>query len=169
LNFDLNQSSSVINDTSINGIHFDFSNNNVYIASWSGKSIHIYHTNDETTFSKLPSISASYWLRSITTNNDKIYTGTSDGRILVYNKTSNALLKDMANMCSNNIYSVKYECNGNIIYSCEWNPVMVKITGTNGINFTLSLNGILTRAYDTYIDSKNRLWIGGNNGFVIYN
>jgi hypothetical protein len=168
LDFDLGQSSVVITDNSINGIHFDLSNNNIYIASWVGQSIYIYHTNDETTFNKINTTIASYSLVSITINNDKIYTGTDNGTILVYNKTNNALIQVMSNMCSSQIRSVKYDCNNNMIYSCE-TPPMVKIIGKNGINSTLQLSDSFTRVYDQYIDSKNRLLISGRNGTVVYN
>jgi hypothetical protein len=166
LNFDLNQSSNVVNDFSIWGIYFDLCDKNLYIASWSGQSIFIYHTNDEITFNKIDTIITSYDLISITINYDKIYTGTGDGAILVFNKTNNALIKTMDNLCSNFIESVKYECNGDMFYSCD-NPPKLKVIGTNGINSTLFLNEFFT-AHEAYIDLKNRLWIGGNNGFVIY-
>jgi ligand-binding sensor domain-containing protein len=55
-----------------------------------------------------------------------------------------------------------------MIYSC-WAPPILKIIGANGINSTILLNDTFNSAYDSYIDSKNRLWIGGNNGFVVYN
>jgi hypothetical protein len=168
LTFDLNQSAIVINDTSIIGIHFDLSNNNIYIATWNTQSIYIYHTNDEITFNKTSTIKTSHKLESITIYNDKIYTGSSNGTVLVYNKTSYALLQVMDNMCESFIYSLKFYCISNMIYSC-FSPPMVRIIGTNGINTTFLLNDTFTEAFDTYIDSKNRLWIGGNNGFVVYN
>jgi DNA-binding beta-propeller fold protein YncE len=167
LDFDLNHSSNVINDPSIYGIHFDLSTNNIYIASWNRQSIYIYHTNDETTFNKIHTIGTSHSLRSITIHNDKIYTGTDNGRILVYNNTNNALIQVMVNMCSSSIWSVKFDCNDNMIYSCFY-PPMVKIIGTNGINTTIPLNDIFMLASGLYIDSKNRLWIGGHNGSVVY-
>jgi ligand-binding sensor domain-containing protein len=144
------------------------SNNNIYIASSSSQSIYIYHTNDEITFNKIYTVSTSYQLRSITTNNDRIYTGTQNGAILVYNKTNYTLIQVMGYMCSSAINSVKFDCNDNMIYSCEF-PPMLKIIGKNGINTTVSLNNTFTQAYETFVDSKNRLWIGGNNGLVIYN
>jgi WD40 repeat protein len=152
----------------VQGVHFDLSNNNLYIASWNEGSIYIYHTNDEITFNKTHTIITSYTLRSITINNHIIYTGTNNGTILVYNKTNNALIQVMSNMCSSQIRSVKYDCNNNMIYSSE-TPPMVKIIGKNGINSTLQLSDSFTRVYDQYIDSKNRLLISGRNGTVVYN
>jgi hypothetical protein len=167
LDFDLNRSSIEINADSINGIHFDLLNNNLYVALHNNNSISIYHTNDEITFNKIHTISTSYNLRSITINNDKIYTGTSNGAILVFNKTNNALIQVMSNICSSGIRSVKYDCNGNMICSCN-SPPMIKIIGANGINSTILLNNLFTSASEIYIDSKNRLWITGKYGFVIY-
>jgi hypothetical protein len=46
---------------------------------------------------------------------------------------------------------------------------MVKIKGTNNVNSTLLLNGTAFCAYEAYIDSKSRLWIGVNDGYVVYN
>jgi outer membrane protein assembly factor BamB len=150
------------------GIYFDLSDNNIYVASVNGQSIFVYHTNDEITFNKTATINTSYRQVSITINNDKIYTGTDNGTILVYNKTNNHLIQVMATICSSEIRSVKFDCNGNMIYSCA-TPPMVKIIGADGTNSTLLLNDSLTEAYETYIDSKNRLWITGMNGFVVYN
>jgi ligand-binding sensor domain-containing protein len=165
LDLDLNQSSIVINDTPVWSIHFESSNNNLYITSWD--SLSIYHTNDEINFIKIHTISTSYHIYSITINNDKIYTGTNDSTILVFNKTNNSLIQVMNNMCSSSIWSVKFDCNDNMIYSCFY-PPMVKIIGTNGINTTIPLNDIFMLASGLYIDSKNRLWIGGHNGSVVY-
>jgi ligand-binding sensor domain-containing protein len=167
LNFDLNQSSIVINDHSMQGIYFDLSDNNIYIASWSGQSIFIYHTNDEITFNKIGTIRTSYLLLSITINNDKIYIGTKNEIILVYNKTNKSLVQVMDKMCSNSISSVKYDCMGNMIYLC-WSPPMVKMMGTNDINSTLLLNDLFNFVFEAFIDSKNRLWTGGNNGFIVF-
>jgi hypothetical protein len=74
LSFDFDQSSIVINDTSVHGIHFDLCNKNLYIASWTGQSIFIYHTDDEITFGKINTIRTSVNLASLTINNDRIYT-----------------------------------------------------------------------------------------------
>jgi WD40 repeat protein len=167
LNFDLTQSSTVINDTSVWSIHFDLSNNYLYVASYWDQSIRVYNTNDEITFNKIATISTSYFLYSITTDSDKIYTGTEEGAILVYSKTSLGLIKVMDNMCSSPIYSVKYDCNGNMIYSC-FNPPVIKAIGKNNINATLSVNDSFNRALEAFTDSKNRLWIGGNNAIVAY-
>jgi hypothetical protein len=57
LNFDLNQNSTVITGDTFQGIHFDFSDNNLYIASFNSRSIYIYHTNDEINFNKIANIS----------------------------------------------------------------------------------------------------------------
>jgi ligand-binding sensor domain-containing protein len=169
LDFDLNQNSIVITDNTIQGIHFDVSNNNIYIASWNGKSVFIYHTNDEITFNKIYTLSTlDFALASVTINNDKIYAGTINRRILVYNKTSYALIQNMTNVCSNIIRSIKFDCNGNMIYSCENHP-MVRIMGANGINSTFLLNDTFTRVDEAFVDSKSRLWIGGTNGSVVYN
>jgi hypothetical protein len=151
----------------MHGIYFDLSNNNLYIASYWFQKIYIYHTNDEITFNKNGSISASYHLLSITIKNDNIYTGTINGTILVYNKVNGSLRQVMTNMCSSNIWSVRHDCNGNMIYSC-YNPPMLKIIGINGINSTLLLNDSFPLATETFIDSKNRLWIGGRNGSIVY-
>jgi outer membrane protein assembly factor BamB len=168
LNFDFNQSSIVINDNTMQGIHFDLSNNNLYIASWNGRSIYIYHTNNEITFNKIHTVSSTIRLGGITTSNDKIYTGAENGAILVYDKLNYTLIQVLANMCPIFIWSVKFDCNGNMIYSCQ-SPPIVKIIGANGINSTLILSGSITDAFGTYIDSMNRLWIGGNGGFVVFN
>jgi DNA-binding beta-propeller fold protein YncE len=169
LNFELNQSSIVVNnDNLIRGVYFELSNNNLYVTSESHKSIYIYQTYDEITFNKIANISTSYLIFSITINYDNIYIGTSNGTILVYNKTSNALMKLMANMCSSFIRSIKFDCNANMIYSCT-HPPMVKIIGADGINSTLLLNDFFTESLETYVDSKSRLWIGGKNGFIVYN
>jgi ligand-binding sensor domain-containing protein len=143
-------------------------NGKLYIASYHSRSIYIYQTIDEITFNKIHTISTLELLVSITINSGKIYTGTNNGRILVYNKTNNALVQVMHDMCLSHIRSVKFDCNGNMIYSCL-TPPMVIVIGTNGINSTLLLSGTFTQASEIYIDSKNRLWIGGNNGIVIYN
>jgi 6-phosphogluconolactonase (cycloisomerase 2 family) len=168
MSFDLNQSINIINDNGMRGIHFDSNDKTIYITSWNNQAIYIYHTNDETTFNKIHTISTSYSLRAITTSSGKIYTGTNDGRILVYNKTNYGSIQVMNNMCSSLVWSVEFDCNGNMIYSCE-SPPMLKIMGANGINSTLLLNNTFTKALETYIDSKNRLWIGGNPGIVVYN
>jgi hypothetical protein len=159
-----------MNESSVHGIHFELSNYNIYIASFGGRSIYIYHTYDEITFSKIDTISALYDLDPITIHNDKIYTGTdnANGKILVYNKTSSILSFDLDNMCSMRIRSIKFDWNGNMIYSCGM-PPMVNIIAKNGINSTLLLDDIFTEAFEIYIDSQNRLWIGGNDGFVVYN
>jgi ligand-binding sensor domain-containing protein len=168
LNFDLIQIANVISDYDMRGIYFDLSSNNFYIVSWGGRTIYIYHTNDEVNFDKIHNITTSYNLEAITINNGKIYIGTGVGKILVYNKTNYDLIQVMENMCSSSVNSVKYDCQGNMIYSCS-NPPMVKIIGSNGINTTVLLNDTFTGTRDTYIDSRNRLWIGGNNGAVVYN
>jgi hypothetical protein len=163
------QSLTVMSEDSIHGIHFELSSKIIYIASHNRKSIYIYRTYDEITFSRINNITTLYDLDPITIHNDKIYTGTNNanGKILVYNKTSSALLYEMDNMCSMRIRSIKFDFN-DMIYSCAIRP-MVKIIGTNGFNSTLLLNDIFTEVFETYIDSKKRLWIGGNNGFVVYN
>jgi hypothetical protein len=74
----------------------------------------------------------------------------------------------MDNMCSSTTEAITYDCNDNMIYSC-WSPPMVKIIGANGTDFTLLLSDSFTEAYEIYMDSKNRLWISGYIGFVIYN
>jgi hypothetical protein len=167
LNFYLNQNSTVVSDESIQGIHFDLSNKNLYIASNDHQSIFIYHTNDEITFYKNGSISTSYHLFSITINNDKIYTGTNGSTVLVYNKNNFNIIQVMDSMCSGRIYSIKFDYYGDIIYSCG-TPPKVKVIGSNGINLTLSFDDTYYSVHETYIDSKKRLWIGGNNGFVVY-
>jgi ligand-binding sensor domain-containing protein len=144
------------------------SDNNLYITSYLGQSLYIYHTNDEITFIKIHTISASVRLLGLAVNSNKIYTGTGEGTILVYNKTTKALVQFMDNMCSSLIYSVKTDCNNNLIYTCKF-PPEVKILGTNGINFTLLLDNTFVNAYETFIDSKNRLWIGARAGIVVYN
>jgi ligand-binding sensor domain-containing protein len=164
LDFDLNQISIAINDNSMEDIHFDLSNNRLYIASWAHR-IYIYHTNDEITFNKIHTVNADYGLGGITIYNDKIYTGTEFGVILVYNKTSNTLIQTMNNMCSSHIYSISNDFFGNMIYSCK-SPPMVKIIGTNA---TLLLSNTFSEVWTTFIDSKNILWIGGVNGIVVYN
>jgi ligand-binding sensor domain-containing protein len=151
----------------MNGIHFDLSTNNLYIAILNAQSINVYHSNDEITFNNTANVITSYNLFSITINNNKIYTGTNDGTILVYDKTNYALIQIMADMCTSSIRSIKFDFNGNMIYSC-FNPPMVKIIGMTCINSTLLLNGTLSEVSETYIDSNDRLWIGGNNGSVVY-
>lgn len=74
----------------------------------------------------------------------------------------------MANMCSSSIRLVKFDCNGNMFYSC-YSPPIIKIIGTSGVNTTLFLNDTFPLAYDTFTDSKNRLWLGGRYAFAIYN
>lgn len=162
----MNVTSTVLNDSSINGIHYEVATNNLYIASYEGQSIYIYNTNDEITFTKEPSINTSYNLVSITINMDKIYTGSSNGTILVYNKTSYDLIETKSGMCPNYIDSVKIHCNSCMIYSC-FNPPMVNIIETNGTSSSILLNGTFKYAHESIIDSHNRLWVGGYNGFAI--
>jgi hypothetical protein len=142
------------------------SNNNIYIASWS-YSIYIYYTNDEITFNKIHTISSSIRLAAITIYNGNIYAGTNNGRILVYDKINFSLTQNIATLCSEVIRSIKFYYNANMIHSC-FNPPKAIIIGTNGVSSLLLLNDSFTRASETYIDSKNRLWIGGDTGLIVY-
>jgi hypothetical protein len=153
---------------SIISIHFDLSNSDLYITSWFGKSICVYHTNDEISFYLTANISTLYHSISIGINNNKIYSGSENNAIFVYNKTTYTLERNMTTMCSYNVWSVRFDFKGNMIYSCFYPPI-VRIIGTNGINSTLLLNDSFPHVYVVYCDSKNRLWIGGNNSFVVYN
>lgn len=69
--------------------------------------------------------------------------------------------------CTTDIRSIKFSRDGNMIYSCEY-PPMVKISGVNRKNTAFLLNNTFIRAFETFTDSKKRLWVGGNNGFIIY-
>lgn len=163
--FDMNLISTVVSGLNILGIHYDLITSNLYIASFSGYAIYIYHTIDEITFVRKATINSSHVFLSIDIYLDRIYAG-ADRSILVYNKTSHNLIETMSNVCPGNIFSVRLDCIGNLIYSCE-DPPKITIVGKNGVNSSLYLNGTFFATYETRVDSKNRLWVGGNNGFAI--
>lgn len=164
----MNVISTVLYGTRIEGIHFDSTSYNLYVALGGGTAIYIYNTIDQDTFNNIATINTSpYNLRSITIKMDKIYVGTSNGIMLVFNKTSHDRIRIINTLCTSCIISVEIDCNEAMAYSC-YNPPMVNIIETNGKNSSISLNGTFSRAYDTLIDSQNRLWLSGNGGFAIY-
>lgn len=157
---------TVISGDTYRSIHFDLKSSLLYIALYNGL-IDIYETSDELNFVLKQSLSTSYALLSASNFMGKIYAGTSDGSILVYSDSNYSLLQTMSGQCSSNIRSVKFDVNGFLIHTCV-SPPLVKIINTNNSIFTYDISSIFTFTYETYTDSKNRLWVGGNDGFAYF-
>lgn len=129
----------------------------MYLASIFSKTVYVYYTIDETSFSKLTTtnIVSSEAIYSVTVNNGKIYTGDELGNIYVYNETVGTFIQNMSNLCSSSIYSVKFDCDGNLIYSCTLQgsfKILWKDTSS-----TASFSSSFQFLYEAFIDSKGRL------------
>lgn len=168
LNFNLHR--SIYCAHGLQSISYDLDTGKLYVSLQSKNQILIFQaSNNETTFTFLTNLFTPDLIQSIEVYLNKIYVGSNSNQISVFNDSNYTLSNTINNICPSSldyISSIRFDCSGNLIYSCGYS-LIVKIKDSNNLDKDILLDGYFDYVGDTLIDSKNRFWIGGN-GLIIY-
>lgn len=160
--------STLFNNITFRGIQFDANTDRLYVNSATNSSIFIFNVLNGTSLTLIETISTQPSPQDLIINLNRIYMGDRNGNIHIFNKTNNALIESLNNVCPSAtvVDSVKFDwCNGALMYTCRADNLF-RYVYRDGSNRTISTN---ENPRVLFFDYKKRFWINDGTTLLIYN